>query len=206
MVEILRGFITAERIGNWDLHLKMFKEMLPFLAAAGHHLYLKTGYIYLQQMYNLSKTHPNVYQSFCNGTHVVRRSDRFWTGLSADLVIEQVLMRSFKAPGGLTRGRGLAESQRAQWLPAMPACFVVNHAMQEFTDQAFESSHQHKEMHVSRCQGDIEDRTKFLDFLTERNPFVEEPSFRNIETGVVADKSVNVENAIEIGWTLLKKW
>ena len=44
------------------------------------------------------------------GFHVIRRSDRFWAGLSSDLVIEQVLMRSVKSSGGLTHGRGMAES------------------------------------------------------------------------------------------------
>ena len=33
---------------------------------------------------------------------MVRRSDRLWAGLSTDLVIEQVLMRSMKTSGGLT--------------------------------------------------------------------------------------------------------
>ena len=35
------------------------------------------------------------------------RSDRYWAGFSTDLVIEQVLMRSIKTTGGLTRGRGI---------------------------------------------------------------------------------------------------
>ncbi len=42
--------------------------------------------------------------------HVVRRSDRFWAGLSTDLIIEQVLRRSFKTTGGLTHDRGMTES------------------------------------------------------------------------------------------------
>ena len=33
--------------------------------------------------------------------HVARRSDRAWTGLSTDLMIELVLMRSLKTSGGL---------------------------------------------------------------------------------------------------------
>ena len=52
-------------------------------------------------------------------------------------------MRSVKSTGGLTRGRGMSESQRAQWLLSMPVYFDFNNAMQEFTDKAFESSDQH---------------------------------------------------------------
>ena len=43
-----------------------------------------------------------------------RRTDRYWAGLSSDLVIEQGLMRSMKSTGRLTRGRGVCESERTQ--------------------------------------------------------------------------------------------
>ena len=61
MIDISKGFIKAERTGDWLLHLKMLKEMLPYFAAAGHHHYLKSGYMYLQQMCNLNATHPDVH-------------------------------------------------------------------------------------------------------------------------------------------------
>jgi len=55
-------------------------------------------------MLDLQTKHPEVYKSFQDGLHVVGRSDRYWGGLSTDLAIEQVLMRSMKTSGGLTRG------------------------------------------------------------------------------------------------------
>ena len=96
MISLLKTFIKAERTGNWELHLKTMKDMLPYFAAAGHHLYLKSGYIYLQQMASLRLSHPDVHQLFMNGQHVVRRNERFWAGLPTDLVIEQILMRSVR--------------------------------------------------------------------------------------------------------------
>ena len=75
MVEILSKFIQAERMGNFHLHLQSVKEMSPYFAAAGHHLYTKSAYMYLQSMSKLATTHPNVYQKFLAGYHVVRRSD-----------------------------------------------------------------------------------------------------------------------------------
>ena len=63
-----------------------------------------------------------MYAKFIHGYHVVRRTDKFWAGLSSDLVIEQTLMRSVKSTGGLTRGRGMSESTRLVWLLSMPAC------------------------------------------------------------------------------------
>lgn len=126
MVAILRRFIKAERTGNWDLHLQAVYEMLPFFAAAGHNFFAKSAYIYLQMMNGLKESHPEVCQSFREGLHVVRRSDRYWAGLSTDLAIEQVLIRSVKTSGGLTRGRGMGEIQRLVWLLSMPACAEVN--------------------------------------------------------------------------------
>ena len=58
--------------------------------------------------------------------YYVRRSDRYWSGLSFDLVIEQVLMRSIKSVGGLTREIGMSESQRALLILSQPACSEIN--------------------------------------------------------------------------------
>ena len=112
---------------------------------------LLPGIIYTPNLYTyirnrcLSLTqnvHADVLELFKKDFHVIRRSDRFWAGLSSDLVIEQVLMRSVKPSGGLTRGRGMAESQRAQWLLSMPACASISSAMQEFTSRCSASSGQ----------------------------------------------------------------
>ena len=63
--------------------------------------------------------------------HVIRRGDRYWVGMSADMIIEQVLMRNLKTIGGLTRGSGMTESQRLVWLLSTPSCAQVNCTMQE---------------------------------------------------------------------------
>lgn len=123
MVDLLRKFIKGERLVNWDLHLQSLYEMLPYFAASGHRLYLKSVHIYLQKMAKLPKQHPEVHQHFKEDLHVIHRSDRCWSGLSPDLVIEQCLMRSLKTTGGLTRGNaGFSETQRLQWVLSMLAC------------------------------------------------------------------------------------
>ena len=81
MIDILHSFIKAERTEHWLLHLKSCKEMLPYLAASGHHLYTKSLRLYLKDMCKLEEEHPDVFLAFKNGIHVVRRSERFWAGL-----------------------------------------------------------------------------------------------------------------------------
>lgn len=81
--------LKGERLGIWDLHIQAMVEMLPYLAASGHNLYTTSLSVYLQYLSKLSETAPEIFQHFSGGLHVVRRSDRLWADLSADLVIEQ---------------------------------------------------------------------------------------------------------------------
>lgn len=74
MIGALSQFIKAERPGNWNLHLKAVQDMLSYFAAAGHNLYAKSSYIYLQQMLQLAQQHPDVHASFISGHHVIWRS------------------------------------------------------------------------------------------------------------------------------------
>ncbi|CAC5414988.1 unnamed protein product [Mytilus coruscus] len=132
MVQVLRQFIKAERTGNWPLHLQSIQAILPFLAASGHNLYTKTAY--LMTMQSLDEDHPDVYANFINGNHVIRRSNRYCAEKSSDLFIEQVLMRSVKTAGGLTRGRGMTGVdmlrtincfQLEQYYHRLPKSFLV---------------------------------------------------------------------------------
>ena len=165
IMDILRIFIKAERTGNWDLHLHTVCEMLPYSLAAGH-TYGKSAYVHLNNMLELESQHPDVHTSFTLGKHVIRRSDRYWAGLSSDLVIGQVLMRSVKTTGGLTRGRGLTETHKLVWLLSMPACAEVNCALQDLTAVNYNTSDQNKEATRARQERDSKDTEELLKCLT----------------------------------------
>jgi len=122
MVDILHKHIWAERTGNWHLHLQSISEILPYMAALGHNNYTKDLHLYLQQMSNLQYDHPDVYQHFQDGLHVIRHSDRYWAGLSSDLVIEQVLMRSMKTNGDLIH-KGEAWLSSSIWYVYASMCW-----------------------------------------------------------------------------------
>ena len=76
--------------------------MLPYMAASGHNI--NTSQMNLQSMVRIESEHPVVYQKLVDGFHVVSRSERKWARLTTDLGLEQVLMKSMKMSGGLTRG------------------------------------------------------------------------------------------------------
>ena len=51
----------------------------------------------------------------------IRRSERYWTSLWPDLVIEQCMIRAIESSGGLTRGRSMTESTEDLWVSTMYA-------------------------------------------------------------------------------------
>ena len=181
MTRLLRMLIKAERLGNWALHLKAVSQILPYLAASGHNLYAKSASMYLQSMVQLETEHPDVYQNFQSGYHVARRSIRTWAGLSTDLMIEQVLMRSLKTSGGLTRGRGMTEQQSYGCYNA--GMCEVNRSMQELTGVKCSTSEQNKEMSTARQQRDMKYTRTLLMALRDRSPFDDSTTLRNLMTG-----------------------
>ena len=205
MLDIVRGFLKAERTGNWEMHMQAVSQMLPYFAASGHNHYTKSARLYLQSMKNLNVEHPDVYKAFASGYHVVRRSDRYWAGLSTDLIIEQVLMRSLKTTGGLTRGSGMTEQQRVTWLLSTPACAQTSCAMQDLVGIQCEHSDQNKDMSETRQKRDVEDTVAILKTIAGegRNPFVQDSVLKNIMTGVNAEEYVDVDEATAKGEKIL---
>ena len=173
--------------------------MLSFFADSGHRFYLKSVHIYLQKMAKLPEQHLEIHQHFKEGLHVICQSDRCWSGLSPDLVIEQCLMRSLKSTGGLTRGRGFSETQRLLWVLSMQACAEINSSMQQLTNVKYSTSEQHKEATYAKVKRDAEDTQEVILYLSQRGPFTAETSLRNIATGVTAPPHVNVHESKSIG-------
>ena len=77
-VKVIKMFIFAERIGDWESHFDATRRMLNLFAATGHYNYAKCGRMYLQQMLELPSNYPSLYKSFKeNGYHTIRRSNQY---------------------------------------------------------------------------------------------------------------------------------
>ena len=113
-------------------------------------------------------------------------------------------MISMKTSGGLTRGRGMTEQQRLMWLLSIPACAEVNHAMQELTWVNYSTGEQNKDMGKAIQARDWKDTLAVVQYLQERNPFSNDPSMRNIATGVHAPPIINIDTARSVGAAILK--
>ena len=120
--------------------------------------------------FKLELDRTEAYRHFKAGHHLLGVAFlQTWGGLSTDLTIEQILMRSIKSSGGLTRGRGIGEAQRAQWILSIPACADYNSAMHELTGVGYFTSDQHKEASHARKERDRKDTLAILEYLCDKS-------------------------------------
>ena len=108
-------------------------------------------------------------------------------------------MWSLKSTGGLTRGSGMSEHQRAVSTMSAPVSSAYNYAMQEFCETVCMTSDQHKDASVPRMARDKDDLAKLAAKLDQHSPFSDEVALRNIITGIDADTNVNVQNLFIVG-------
>jgi len=204
IVEILRAFIRSVRIGHWTLYLQSLCEMQAYLAAAGHNNYTKSLALFIPKMFELESTHPDVHAAFMNGFFPVRRSDGVWSGIFTDLFIEQVLMAGIKSSGGLTRGRGFTESTRLLFLLSRPICAEVSQSIFEIAGLSMNTGDGHRDLAKSRIRRDMSDIQKLLEVFVERGPFSKTTDkLVSLSTGLVAEESVNVADAKNVGDKIL---
>jgi hypothetical protein len=113
-------------------------------------------------------------------------------------------MRSMKTQGGLTRGRGLTESVRNQWVFSLPTSIAIHDAMMARTDTKIVCSDQHEDLSKSRNDQDLQDINTLSTWFNDNNPF--DPSMkelRSLSTGLCATyDQLNCDRAEEVGSTL----
>jgi len=115
-----------------------------------------------------------------------------------DLVIEQVMMRSIKSRGGLTRERSITKSVRLQWIFSMHKCAEIHDAMTTMTDMKTTASEQHIELGKSRCKRDFKDLLKIQEWFDQHEPFdVKEVKLPGLTT--TEGDSNNPDKADEVG-------
>ena len=138
----------------------------------------------------------------------MRKSDRYWAGLSTDLVIEQDMMAAVKGKGGLTRGRGLDESTRSIWLGNVTECATISAALTELVGGR--KTVDHVEFTRARMKRDAEDLEKLMGFFKINNPFRFSDTARlvSLSSGTVANDGdgVNCDIAGDVGMQISQTW
>ena len=99
----------------------------------------------------------------------------------------------------------MSVEQRALWVLSSPVCSEYNYAMEDFNKRAFSTSVQHKETSAARIKRDQGDIAKIKEKLESCSPFSDDPTLRNIITGVVAQDGVNVDEYQTAGRQIIDK-
>ena len=117
------------------------------------------------------------------------------------LVIEQVLTRSLKNCGGLSRGRGVNENARTIWIHSMHRLAGVHGAMSALTGQIHQTSDQHVEEREARIERDQRDKTTLQNWLEDHSPYTGTKELVSIANGMTAsiESVINCDNAEDIG-------
>lgn len=189
MVQIVKDFIRAERTGNFDLHADTYELMIPFFHASGHKNYVKSGHLYLQDLKKLKLEMSSVeYALFADqGYFTVRRSDRCWSGVWTDMIVEQVIMRTLKIDGGVTGVGRMKDTVLSKFVRNMVVLTEVCNGMESFCNVNFTTSEQHVDTREYRITRDVVDLKKNSDFFIKYNPFPKTDKITSIYSGVVGD-------------------
>ena len=117
-------------------------------------------------------------------------------------------MKAIKSRGGMTRGRGMTESVRLQWVHTMHIFAQINEAMSQITKTKSKTSEQHVDIRTARRERDEKDIQTLLEWLKIYNHFIQpESTLMNIFTGITDENrhSVNCDTAEEVGYSIFLK-
>ncbi|KAJ8876286.1 hypothetical protein PR048_024196 [Dryococelus australis] len=100
-----------------------------------------------------------------------------------------------KSSGGLTHRKGISASSPARWVHPMPATSRVIDALHDFSGVVKVSLEQHFELRELKQIQDRDDMKTLLDYSLHSS----------LSNGLVADRAVNCDDALNIGLTSTKK-
>ena len=155
-VLIMMQYVRAEREGDWPLHLKAVKLMMPYFFASRHVNYARYGLYYLRSMEALP---ANVLEHFLKGTHVMRHIPGLWNGLWSDMFIETTFMRYGHGKAGII-GITLKPETLKTWALSLHVCGQLLEDLSTLRENERQSNIQtsHKEEANARILADQVDR------------------------------------------------
>lgn len=132
-ISVALQFLEADRLGNFNLHLQTVREIMPIFHVSGHFASAKYGQMYLQNAEALCEVMPeDEYHLYADsGFFTIRRSDKPWSGVWSDMMIETTLNRFFGTD--LRHGRGVTPSVVTKYLSAVVSAVAVMEGLEEYS-------------------------------------------------------------------------
>ena len=72
--------------------------------------------------------------------------------------------------------KGMTENQRLVWVLPMPVSASINGTIHTFSGGSYQASDQNKDKSAARQARDVSDTIDLIDYLNERDPFIENGS------------------------------
>ena len=99
-MSVIKQIITADREGNWPLHVASVQESMPVLREFDAINYLRYASWYLERILVLEVPHPNLFRRFSMGLFAVKDHPGSFNAVAPDLKLEQTNQRISQGPGG----------------------------------------------------------------------------------------------------------
>ena len=203
MVKLLLAYIASERNGDIKGHINTFSNMLAYDFACNHLNYARWGSVYIAEMHLLEELHPEIFEEFLNGKHIINRSlqeEKYFSGVWSDMAIEQSINRDCGSLGGLTGLKTNRAAMERWFLTAHLKANVATATKAMLGLGIKQQSAPHKEATTSRVGRDESAVNEICEVIEERmsNPFTVEPEWDsnnpkplyNIATGLVASAEI----------------
>ena len=88
MMQIVRDLLRADSEGIWELHLNDVQRALYSFAAFDSINYLRWGSLYLEDIRQLPKSAPSIYQHFSQGNFSIKDKPGHFTTVGGDQKLE----------------------------------------------------------------------------------------------------------------------
>ena len=188
MTEILLNIIYVVQSGSWHLLLECISKMLPYCFAYNHINYASYLTYFLGDMLQLNKSFPEIYPQVVGNFAAQLSSDKIFSRIETDKIIEMTMNKDTKIPGGTTGfltnvGTGPRWELNASYRASLRRC-IHDHLKYE------QKYVKHKDLTKSRIGREEKDAKSVYNVLSVVfiPPFSEQPLV-SISTGIVVTEN-----------------
>ena len=101
IINSIKNLVRSDRDGDFLLAMKSIQELCPIFLGLDGINYLRYASFYLELLKQLKIKHPDLYQEFLKGNHVIKTRDGKFNAVAPDMKLEQTIQRSAKSSGGI---------------------------------------------------------------------------------------------------------
>ncbi|XP_053399793.1 uncharacterized protein LOC123523028 [Mercenaria mercenaria] len=191
IVEVVLGLIRASREGDWQLHLAMIREIIPWCFAYDRQNYARYLSVYYTDMTRLHISHPDTYDHFLHGGFSVQRGEWNTFGrIPVDQTIEETVNRDTQTAGG-TKGFSLNPGAISRYYLTAEYRSICLRNIREMTDIKV-TGLSHVDLEPERVKKDESAVQAILDLLENKwlNPFVGNSELVSLSTGMTASMDI----------------